>query len=199
MEPEQLNMLVTFFKTLADENRLRIIALLSESEYSVNDLADLLALKPPTVSHHLSKLQALDLVHMEKDGTTHRYKLNAETLHRLNSELITSTEVAALAADTLDQNDEKILRNYLDGERLKTIPGQYKKKLIILRWLASHFEPARDYPETEVNAILKRHHDDYATLRREFIINKFMERDHGIYRRLPAEVTEAHITHLLNS
>jgi DNA-binding MarR family transcriptional regulator len=48
--------LVTFFKALADKNRLKIVGLLAEKAYSVEELSELLQLKPPTVSHHLAKL-----------------------------------------------------------------------------------------------------------------------------------------------
>ncbi len=48
--------LLTFFKALADANRLKIIGLLSQQAYSVEQLAALLNLRPPTVSHHLKLL-----------------------------------------------------------------------------------------------------------------------------------------------
>ncbi|MFN8460530.1 MAG: ArsR family transcriptional regulator [Anaerolineales bacterium] len=38
--------LVTFFKALADANRLKIVGLLAEKPYSVEELAALLNLKP---------------------------------------------------------------------------------------------------------------------------------------------------------
>ena len=45
--------LVTFFKALSDANRLKIIGLLAQQPYSVEELAALLNLKASTVSHHL--------------------------------------------------------------------------------------------------------------------------------------------------
>ena len=48
--------LVTFFKALADSSRLKIVGLLAEKSYSVEELAELLNLKASTVSHHLAKL-----------------------------------------------------------------------------------------------------------------------------------------------
>ncbi|MCP4362638.1 MAG: DUF2087 domain-containing protein, partial [Chloroflexi bacterium] len=38
--------------------------------------------------------------------------------------------------------------------------------------------------EAEVNELIKRHHADGATLRREFIINGLMDRKGGVYWRL---------------
>jgi hypothetical protein len=36
-----------------------------------------------------------------------------------------------------------------------------------------------------VNAIIKRYHPDTATLRRELIGNKLMQRENGVYWRVP--------------
>ena len=76
-----------------------------------------------------------------------------------------------------------MLRDFFDGERLKEVPASRKKRLVVLKWLASQFEAERPYPETEVNELLKRHHPDPATLRRELIGYGMMERERGVYRR----------------
>ncbi|MGG6312313.1 DUF2087 domain-containing protein [Paenibacillus macerans] len=77
---------------------------------------------------------------------------------------------------------EKVLRNFFaeDG-RLKYLPAQLKKKLIVLEHLASGLESGRSYAESEINAYLKRFDEDYATIRREFIIYGFMSRENEIY------------------
>jgi hypothetical protein len=51
----------------------------------------------------------------------------------------------------------------------------------VLTWLAGRFEPGRRYAEREVNEIIKRHHEDSATLRRELIDGGWMEREDGVY------------------
>ena len=53
---------VIFFKALADGTRLKIIGLLAQHAYSVEELAALLNLRPSTISHHLSRLAAAGLV-----------------------------------------------------------------------------------------------------------------------------------------
>ncbi len=60
--------LVVFFKALADANRLKIVGLLARQEYSVEELAALLNLKAPTISHHLSKLAEAGLVSARAEG-----------------------------------------------------------------------------------------------------------------------------------
>ena len=192
--------LLDVFKALAHESRLKILGLLAEQEYSVSDLARLLDLRDPTISHHLGKLHELDLVTMRQDGTTHYYRLNNAALERLRKDLLSPSTVAAYADEPQSQSwDDRVLRAFVDGERLKEIPAGFKKRLVILKWLAEKFEMGVEYPEKEVNAILKRHHEDASTLRREFIMNKFMSRDHGVYWRLPAEETEAHIQALMQT
>jgi hypothetical protein len=65
----------------------------------------------------------------------------------------------------------------------KEIPASRKKRLVILKWLVNQFEVGINYPERLVNDILKRYHPDCATLRREFIGYKLMQRENGIYWR----------------
>ena len=67
--------LLSFFKALANESRLKLLGILSQTECSVEDLAARLKLKEPTVSHHLNKLKELDLVVMRSQGNTHLYQL----------------------------------------------------------------------------------------------------------------------------
>lgn len=71
-----------------------------------------------------------------------------------------------------------------DG-RLKALPAQRRKRDAVLARLAAEFEPDRTYPEREVNATLRRFHDDVATIRRELIMAKLLVRTrNGIYKRV---------------
>jgi len=187
MPDAALTTLLAFFKALAHESRLKIVGLLASRELSGQELAVLLALKEPTVSHHLAMLRDLGLVRQRLDGNTHWWSLDLEALVSLNRRLATRDDVAALAGDIApDAWDRRVLDNFLlpDG-RLKEIPASRKKRWVVLRFLVEKFEADRRYPEAELNGILKRHHEDSATLRRELIGYRMMARDHGIYWRLP--------------
>ena len=60
MESETMQTeLITFFRLLVDETRLKIIGLLAQKAASVEQLAALLKLRPSLVSHHLDKLVML--------------------------------------------------------------------------------------------------------------------------------------------
>jgi hypothetical protein len=185
LRPDEFAVLVRLLKVLADETRLRLLGLLATRERSVEELAALLNLKAPTVSHHLAKLKELWLVEMHAEGTTHLYSLNGETLRALNRDLFTPERMAALAADTAeDAWQRKVLRDFMVGERLKEIPASRKKRSVILRWLAGQFDPGRTYAEAEVNEILRRFHEDSASLRREMIGEKLMRREGATYWRV---------------
>lgn len=91
-----------------------------------------------------------------------------------------------LGATTIDERyhitkeeREDIIKNYfIDGEkgRLKTFPAKEKKKLAVLNIIASNFNRGRQYSEKEINRILERIYEDYATLRRYLIEYGFLDR-----------------------
>jgi len=75
--------------------------------------------------------------------------------------------------------ERKILDTFLDGERLIRIPAKRKKRDVVLRWLREEFEPGVEYPEAEVNRMLRVHHSDCATLRRELFESGYLHRRGG--------------------
>jgi len=184
MNPEDFQRLLQFLKVLADESRLKLVGLLANQALSVGELADQLNLKEPTVSHHLARLQQLGLVRMQAEGTTHRYQLEKEALHRLSKDLFTVEQVASIADNVEGERwERKVLKTYFEGERLTQIPMMRKKRNVILNWLVGQFEPGTRYPEAKINEVIKRHHPDTATLRREMIMTGLMERKDGVYWR----------------
>lgn len=188
MEADELQRLVQFFKALAHESRLKLLALIADQERSVGELAELLDLKEPTVSHHLAKLHELDLVKMRPEGTVHRYRLNALALQRLNRDFASPAQVASFADNVAGAAwERKVLQTYLVDGQLTKIPDIRKKRDVILRWLVTHFEEETRYPEAQINAVIKQFHSDTATLRRELIGNKLMRRENGVYWRVAPE------------
>ncbi len=75
--------------------------------------------------------------------------------------------------------ERKVLDTFLDGEELIRIPAKRKKRDVVLRWLQQQFETGIEYPEAEVNRILRRHHHDCATLRRELFESGYLDRQGG--------------------
>ena len=187
MSQEEFQALLLFFKVLADETRLKLLGILANGERSVEELAALLQLRAPTVSHHLARLKELELVGMRSDGNTHYYWLNTETLRQTNKLLLTPEKMASLV-DNVEANawERKVLKDFFEGTRLKEIPASPKKRQVILKWLAKQFEYGRTYTEAQVNEIIQRHHPDSASLRRELISDKtgLMRRENGLYWRM---------------
>lgn len=65
-----------FCKTLADANRLLIIAELVKGEKSVSDLANALGLNQSNVSKHLSLMKERGLVSARREGVSVYYSLS---------------------------------------------------------------------------------------------------------------------------
>jgi len=173
--------LLGFFKALGDEKRLRIVGLLAQKSLCVEEMAAILDLSAATVSHHLRKLAEAGLVVASAEGYYNVYSLRAETLREMSRRLL-SAETFQDTARALDLGsyDRKVLRDYLSEDgRLKNIPAQRKKRDVILRHIVREFEPGRRYAEAEVNEIISRFHEDYATIRREFIMRRMMDREGG--------------------
>jgi len=186
MDPQRPEIMLQFCKAMADESRLKIVGLLSTAEHSVQQLASILELKEPTVSHHLAVLKQLELVRLRADGNFRWYRLNEEVLGKISRAVFSRDSIASLAVSAEARSSErKVLDNFVDGDRLIEIPVSYKKRLVILKWLIGFFEPGISYAESQVNAILKLHHQDCATLRREMIGCGMLARDKGVYSRRP--------------
>ncbi len=172
---------VTFFKVFADANRLKIVGLLAQQPYSVEELAALLDLKPSTVSHHLAKLAQIGLVSAKTESYYNVYQLDEKTLEAKSRNLFSQENLAASVADVdADAYDNKVVKDYIrkDGS-LKTIPAQRKKLEAVLRYVVKAFEVNKRYSEKKVNEILSQYHADTASLRRELVGYGLMKREGG--------------------
>ncbi len=172
---------VTFFKVFADANRLKIVGLLAQQPYSVEELAALLNLKPSTVSHHLAKLAQIGLVSAKTESYYNVYQLDEKALETKSRDLFSQENLAASVADVdADAYDNKVIKDYVrkDGS-LKTIPAQRKKLEAILRHVVKAFEMNKRYSEKKVNEILSQYHEDTASLRRELVGYGLMKREGG--------------------
>ena len=183
MSEQDLSTLLQFFKALANESRLKLVGALAQQERSVEELAAILDLKEPTVSHHLNKLKELQLVHMRAEGNTHYYQLDLDALQAMQKATLTATQVASPVPEDLWET--KVLNSFIENDTIKEIPASRKKRRIVLKWLAQRFELERLYPEQELNQIIRPIHADTATLRRELVGYNMMQRENNIYRLVP--------------
>jgi hypothetical protein len=175
--------LVEVFRALGDPVRLRLLGLVAERPRTGKELAEAVAVGAPTVSHHLDKLARAKLISVERAGQSRIYTLNTETLTAF-ARLAHNDAPALESGEVTDDEREraKVLRDFFDGDRLKQIPAQRKRRVIVLQHLVARFDPERDYTERQVSDLLKQAHEDFATLRRELIDYGFMTRAGGVYR-----------------
>jgi hypothetical protein len=129
----------------------------------------------------------MGLVSARAEGYFSIYKLETARLEELSKRILSRETLAQIAPDVdgSDAFDRKVLRDYsaADG-RIPALPSKEKKLLVILRHLIQAFEMERRYSEKEVNEIILRTHDDFAAVRRYFIIFKMMARENNVYWRL---------------
>ena len=171
------------FRVLSDPMRLRILGLLAGRPSTGVDLARQLGLSPATVSHHLGKLERAALVTSTAEGTSKHYALNASFFDPRSLAPSGERHDAPVSVQTDEERERaRTLRHFFDGRRLKSIPARRKQLVIVIQELLGWFQPGRDYPEREVNDILREAHEDVATLRRELVDYGYMHRAHGIYR-----------------
>jgi predicted transcriptional regulator len=178
---DQTQDLLIFFKALADENRLKIVGLLSKEDLSVEQIAEMLKVSPSTISHHLSKLTKARLVSARPVSYYNIYHLETKVLENMSKKLLAKDTLPTVSADIdMDAYDRKVVKNYSHSDgTLKAIPPQQKKLLAILKFIIRDFEFDQRYSEKEVNEILVKYHEDYARLRRELVNFKFMGREGG--------------------
>jgi len=78
---------------------------------------------------------------------------------------------------------QKVVGNFMKDGRFKALPAQRKRRKYILEYILRQFEVNTVYTEKEINEKIIEFHDDFCTIRREFIMEKMMTRAQGKYQR----------------
>ncbi len=172
------------FKALGHPIRLLILNLIKINPRHGQELAEILRLNPATISHHLKILTENGLLESKKDQYYQTYSLVEEKLDKPLADLVHLPQPELFSGVEQDAYREKVLRTFFRHGRLKQIPAQRKKSLVVFEKIVESFEPQRAYTEREVNHILLDFNDDVASLRRALIEEKLMTRDKGIYTRV---------------
>jgi hypothetical protein len=81
-----------------------------------------------------------------------------------------------------------VLRTFFRNGRLTEIPAKESKRRIVLERIALEFEPGERYEEQEVNVVVGRFFNDYASLRRYLVDEGFLDREGGLYWRTGGRV-----------
>ncbi len=171
----------------ADPKKVRLLGQLCDEPLPLHTLARAAGLSEAETVGLVQPLKEAGLLEetFAVDGFRWRYRPQAifDILRAQKAEAAGSGDLP----DDVDAFDAKVLGDFLVSGRLKQIPAQRKKKDAVLRHLARRFDPGRAYAEQEVNFLLLEYHEDYATLRREMVDGRHMERENGIYRRVQSD------------
>ena len=141
-------------------------------------------MSPATISHHLDRLSRARLVTAYLKSHFHYYRVQLKVLSDLSKALFAIDKPAPPEGlEGYSAFERKVLRDFVAGGKLKSLPSQRKKRRAVLKYVLSRFEQGKRYSEGEVNDEIRLLHDDCATIRRELIMNKLMARQDGIYWR----------------
>lgn len=184
--PDAMSSLVRLFKGLADPTRLRLIAAMVDRGRCGQELAAEVGLSPATVSHHLRVLSEAGLLRETRQAPYTFYQVDLEALQGAVKNVSSPKRVKEIATQApVDEGTRDVLRAFFDGTRLKALPTQRKKKELVLEEVLRRLPRRREYSEPELNRFIEVVHDDFCTIRREWIMGKYMEREAGVYRLAP--------------
>jgi hypothetical protein len=146
------------------------------------EIAIKLGVAQSTIRNHRYKLREkekqarLFLSVMELISSNTKKKVNI-----LDKDILCDAHKTATTIDDryniTDKERESTIENYIDENgAVKTFPAKEKKKIIVLSEIVKNFSEGKKYSEKEINRILGRINEDYATIKRALIEYGFMER-----------------------
>ena len=162
---------------LAEPERLRVAAAVVLGHEQVADIARVTGVDERAVEHALARLVAGGLIVRAGSG----YRFAMEELKIAAQAVARSRPPAGDIEGPAER--ARVLRAFIRGGRLASIPTARSKRLVVLDNLAQEFEPGRRYGEAQVNEMLARYHADVAALRRYLVDERFLDREAGIYWR----------------
>ncbi len=166
--PEMLD----YVKAMSNPERLRIIGLLSQQSATRAEIARRLNLSVKDSLTHLGFLEFVGAV-SQTDGV---FTLNSDKLELLAREKLGEERSSYIPSEGLDSKSKKVLKAHLNPDgSIRQIPAPPKLQ-VILKYLVQFFEFNTNYTEKEVNAILRRFHEDTAGLRRDLVDAKLLAR-----------------------
>ena len=166
---------------IADDDRLRVVAALALGADSLAEVVDRTGLGVREAAVALDRLTRGGLVVPVRAGrvrlATERVKQAAREAGRSRGDEHPATDADGGGPDAA------VLRAFVRGSQLVSIPMVRAKRLVVLEWLSGRFEPGRVYPEAEANRLLREAHPDHAALRRYLVDEGLLERRDGFYWR----------------
>jgi hypothetical protein len=169
----------TIVGLLADDDRRRVFAALVLGGSTLDEVRAATGLTSRRAATALARLVSGDLVLRSHEG---EHVLLGEAF-RLAAMAAAPDRPAPDPTDDVPEDEARILRRYFRGGRLTQIPSQRARLCVVLDRLAQEFDVGSRYSERQVNAILRRFHEDVASLRRFLVDEGFLDRAAGEYWR----------------
>lgn len=187
-------------RALLDVTRLRIAGLLVGQHMRLDQLTAALGTTPGALVRQLDLLRQAGLLETRTAPGGDLFGLRVRPLSDAARALAVLAGEAHRAPGgpggpdivSYPPAEAAVLHAFLVEGRLRSIPTQERKRLVVLRYLAcTVFPEDREYPEKEVNQLLALRHPDVAALRRYLVDHGFMRRERGMYRLQPDEAWPA--------
>jgi hypothetical protein len=160
---------------LAEPSRLRTYSAVVLGASTPEQVAGSTGLAAPVVVKALQRLTKSGLIEATRDGFSADAGVFKDAVRQNRPEWV------PLDADPARDN---VLRSFFRDGRLTHFPTYPDKYRIVLEYVVQAFEVGRTYPESEVNEVLHRFHDDHAALRRGLVDARLLTRENSIYTRL---------------
>lgn len=166
-----------FLRLALDPVRLAVLGAAALGPVDVDAVATQLDLPPHRVEKALGRLRGAGLI--DADLT-----LDTEVLRSISSQLPNLAPADDSVLEGPWSDDERvILARFFERDRLREIPANRSKRLVVLERIVQEFEPGLRYDEREVNRRLQLFHPDHAALRRYLVDEELMTRADGAYWR----------------
>jgi len=163
-------------RLLADDARLKVFAALVLEAHHSSEIADRAGLPARDAIKVLAELEAAGLAARSGDG----WHACPEALAEAAAGIGGGPEDAFSDRDPVEA---AVLRTYLGQGRIRQLPVQRAKRLMVLDHVAGGFEPGVRYDEDEVVEILRTFTDDHTALRRHLVDEGFLGREGGVFWR----------------
>jgi hypothetical protein len=171
-------------RLLLDPSRLVVVGTLARGPRSAEQLASDSEQAVGEVLRTLAPLVQAGLVARTGDA----YALSPGAWREVARDLPQAAPASPRVGFGMTAEEAQVLSRFFRGDRLVEIPAQHRKRAVVLERLALEFEPGIRYREAEVNDLLRRFHDDHATLRRLLVDEGLLDRAAGEYWRAGGRV-----------
>jgi hypothetical protein len=177
---------------LADPARLRVYAALvlatADGGTQPAELAEASGVPVRDVLRALTRFEEARLAARLTPEEGGGWRATPEPLRAATEANARQREEALPGPGVQDPAVASVLRGFFTRGRLTHVPLAHAKRMVVLDYLAQSFEPGVRYPESEVNEILGKFHDDYAALRRYLVDADFLGRSENFYWRTGGSV-----------